>query len=533
MARHTVLEITDSDLKVLQVNQQRKGPVVVEHAFSVDVADLPRDEEGQKTRRERLVTAVKERRLTPGPIAIVLPKQVTIVRTVQLPSADPVELAGMAQFEAEKFIQFNAERHIISHGVMRHDGERGSHVLLAAVDGPVIESAIEASVAAGFEPRIAEVSTISLARAFTQRIHPEPVEGVPPTVLLLNIGRSAADIGILRDGILEAARSQPINLDKLAEESSAAGNSWLDVEVEAPSTQEWIGRLMRFVRQTIEFASREHELPFPSVAYLSGEGSQVDGLANAISMNLGVTVSLFDPMDKFEIAPSIQPSTFPAFAAPIGMLDRLLEEELQPKRREGRVNLIPGKVLESQEASERKLLLVVSATMILITLVLVYLAFDIQSAHKQELERLYREHNRAMRTVVEDIELKQERLEIIDGIKTRQASPLAILDQLTTYPGVGSTIQSGRLTLTNFKYSQAGEVIIAGMALDLEDISSFADFLGKVSWQEEPIFLEIGIPTSQPSDALGRNRPKVWTFSITCKLSNPGAPSGDDEEEES
>ncbi|MBI1290398.1 hypothetical protein GC173_04050 [bacterium] len=528
MAKYAILELTEAEAKLLVASKTKKAPLTIEAVSSVELGDLGKDEEGQATRIERIRKALDRVRLAGAVGGILLPKQQAIVRTAQLPSTDPTELAGMVQFEAEKFIPFNADRHVISHGIIRSEGELGSHVLMAAVDGPVIEFALQASKAIGLEAVVAEVSSISLTRAFLSEV--KPTSDHDHSILLLHIGRHSAEICILRDGALEAARSQTISLDRLAEETQAAGNDWLEVEVENPAMQEWIVRLMRFVRQTIEFASREHDVPAPKIAYLSGEGTRIDGLAGSISMNLGISVVPFLPGTTLARAKDISAEHIAGVANCVGLLERLVAREDSAEADDDRINLLPRIVLEQQAASERRLLLMVSAAMVLITLVLVYLAFDMQARHSSELGKRYLSYNREMRPLVEDIELKEERLEIIEQIRKDQASPLYVLDQLTTFPSIGSTDRKGRLTLSNFKFTQAGDITVEGMALDLEDISLFADYMQKLSWKEQPLFGEVGIPQSQPSDSLGRNRPRVWTFSINCRLFNPDTDTAEEKE---
>jgi Tfp pilus assembly PilM family ATPase len=522
MAKYAILELTDVEARVLVASKQKRKPIVHEAMVNVSFADLAKDEQGMAARLQRMKEATDKLRLGGAIGGIILPKQQAIVRTVQLPSTDDDEIRGMVQFEAEKVIPFDAERHIVSYAILREEGEAGSHVLLSAVDGPVIDHAVEIAKAGGIEPSAAEVSCISLTRGFLQRVKPE-LPDPSSAILLLNVSRHAAEISIIQDGALEAARSQSISLEKIIEETNAAGTHWLDVEVETPTMQEWLVRLMRFVRQTIDFAQREHEVPAPALAYVCGEGSQVEGLVSAIGLSLGIPVLPYNPFEGVTVNNVGDQVVKAAFANAVGMLDRLIEQEEHPGSDAGRINLLPPIVIEQQAASERRVMLAISATMVFITLVLVYLTFDMQTQYRGQLASRYRQYNREMRPIVDDIELKRERLEIIDSIKKQMASPLELMDQLTTFPGMGATNNKGRLTLTNLKYSQTGEVAIAGMSLDLEDVSSFADFLEKLTWRDNLMFAEVGIPQSQPSESLGRGRPRVWTFSINARLYDPNA----------
>ena len=46
MPKFTVIELSDRDAKVLQVSKTKKSEMTLESAFSVDLSDLPSDEEG-------------------------------------------------------------------------------------------------------------------------------------------------------------------------------------------------------------------------------------------------------------------------------------------------------------------------------------------------------------------------------------------------------------------------------------------------------------------------------------------------------
>ncbi|CAN5199194.1 hypothetical protein BH09SUM1_BH09SUM1_24350 [soil metagenome] len=516
MPRYSILEINDAEAKVLQAVQNRKMPLQLEAAFTISLSDLEKDDAGLVARGLRLRDRMRQEKMTPGVAALVVPKQSSIVRTVQLPSGDAIELAGMAQFEAEKFIPFNAERHIISNGILRQDPVNGSQVLITAVDSPVMDAALTIATHAGFEPIFAEVSSISLTRAFSASAEGKATEQ-HGAVILLNIGTHISDIAILRDGALGAARSQSLSLEKLIEELPPDTGS----EEYTDKLQAWVGRLARFVRQTAEFAWREDQIPAATAAYVCGEGSQVVGLASALAIALGIAVHAFDPVVSVPMAPGVTMSagTRAAAANASGALLRLVEEDQNPKLRGGRINLLPIHVIEEQAASERRMLLVISAAMVFIAAILIYLALDMQKEHRDRLTSLYKKYNREMSSVVEDLDLKKKKLAIVDNIKTDRASALVVLDQVSAFPLIGSTLVKGKLTIRDFKYDTTDDVQISGDAMDIEDISNFADYLSKMSYNGGPIFRQVGIPANKPSEALG-NRGRIWEFSITCALSH-------------
>lgn len=526
MSRFMVLELSDSEAKILQVSHTAKTGLLMEDAFSLDLVGL--DREDIAARGARIRDFLKQKKITPAPCGLLIPKQNSIVRLASLPSGDLQELAQMAHFKAEEYIPFNAERHIISHGVLRLDPINGSQVLIAAVDGPVMDKAMAICREAGIEPLVAEVTSIALVRSLTTH---EPKAHEEPSLLALNIGRSQTDISILKDGLLVATRSQPVGIDRLNRDMEKAAEEAGDEEepqdIAIRKIREWIDKIVRFTRQTYDVAVREHDISQTAHLYISGEGGTLQGLAKALEAELHVEVTVFNPAEKVTRAPkgNVDIGVVPGMAAAMGTVQRLIEEDENPKLREGRVNLLPLGVLRAQEASERRLLLMIGATMLFITLVLLYLAYDRQAGFNRDLGNRLRSYNRDMKRVVEDLEAKQDQIDIVESRQSDRAPAMEILDQFSRFPGIGSSLEGGRLTLSSFQYTQGEEVTIAGDALELENIGEFTDYLERMSYGGKPIFLDVGIPTNAPVE-LSRNRGTIWQFTLNARLNTGPAEEG-------
>lgn len=559
MSSYLVLEPSEFGLKVLVAQKKRRKPLAIEHAFAVDCSDLPKDAEGAIQRGVRLKEALRQQRISVNEAAILLPKQSAIVRLAQLPSADEDEIAGMAQFEVEKFIPFHAERHIVSHSILHSDGIEGSSVLLAAVDAPVIEEALAILEPANVDAYVGEVTTIAFQRTF-QAFHADPPESDRCEVLLY-LTRSQTEIVILHEGMPVTARSQAIGMDKLCRDLQQAmhldeaitleklagldlltpddflldGGIASQTSEDGPTTtavgekaRAWIARVVRFIRQTFEHAAREHQIPMDAHIYLAGEGTALRGLQRALSINLKTDVRLFDPMGDVPRAGKgrIDEAILPGMVCALGTAMRLAEEEENPRARANRINLLPREVLEQQEAAERKMLLMVSATMVVITLCLLFLAWQAQQDHNAELRERYTVANEDMEELVEELEEKSFQLDIIRRITENRTPALYILDQIATFEGMGSQRVGGVLTLTDFNYSSRDEVNISGTAITPEDFGRFADFLERMQYQERFVFASVSTPQPDPQNLSRRGQ--VWAFKITAELNDLSG--GDDDE---
>jgi type IV pilus assembly protein PilM len=549
MARYTVLELTESEAKVLQVVKTKKTPLSIEQALVVDLADLEKDEAGSVQRGTRIREKLKERKIVPGAVGMIIPKQNSIVRTAQLPSSDALELQGMALFEAEKFIPFNVERHIISNGILRKDDVQGSHVLITAVDRPVMESAISVATNAGLEPVLAEVSSVALVRAFS---HAGFDHEAHASLVLLNVGRTQTDISIMVDGMLMASRSQNIGYEKLLTDLREALSLQRPVtladlrglKMMAPddfrlegsgavaeedrggnkigdAARGWTQRIVRFIRQTFDFAAREQGIPAASRIYLCGEATLLEGFDQALSINLSVDVQCFDPVGAVPRTAESQDiaAVLPGMANAWGTALRLVEEdESVPGTEDARVNLLPPEVVQQQQSAEKKLLLVISGFMLVITLILLFLAYDTRARDARKLSDRYTKYNREMKSYVDSLDEKEKQLEIIRKITTDRASPMYILNELTKFDRMGSVENGGTLTLTEFKYGTAKELTIAGYAVELDDVNRFSDYMEKLTYGGKRVFHSVGLPQPSPEDLPGRKT--VWKFQITAVLSN-------------
>lgn len=547
MALYTILEVTESEAKVLHMGRTKKTPLTIEAAFALDLSDIEKDEAGNKARGTRLREKLKECKVGSGLVAILLPKQNSIVRTALLPSSDAVELREMARFEAEKFIPFNVERHIISNGVLRRDDVQGSHVLITAVDRPVMEAAIAVATEAGLEPALAEVTSIGLARAYSAA-NPEPEHD--SSLLLLSIGRTQTDISIIHDGLLAATRSQNLGYDKLLADirealgvdrplkladvaglklmapdefslpgAPNAGDGVAGTTAVGDCVRAWIQRLFRFTRQTVEFTLREQNIPAASRVYLTGEASQLAGLEQALSVNLNVEVVPFHPLKDIPRAAGAQVDelVLAGLSAAYGTALRLVEESGEPNKNHERVNLLPPELIQTQLASERKLLLVVSAAMVVITLFLLYLLYDAQASERAALADRYTAYNRKMKPLVDSLEEKKKQLSILRKLTSDRVSPMVILDMISTYPAIGSVPTGGSLTIREFKYGTGRDVTLAGDAINFEDIQHFADYLEKMTFNDQKVFSQVGLPQPAPSELSG-GRGNIWTFTIPAML---------------
>lgn len=212
MAQLVVIEFTDLECKVIAADRSRER-VTVRALVSFP---LPKNDDASARVIERahlLKEALKNNKLHPQRVSIVIPKNYVMARLVTLPSTTDDEIAGMARFEAERHIPFNAERHIISHHVISKLGVSGSQVLLAAVDRPIAQEYLDICTRAGLGVDGLGISSLCLYNAFAFCLRGAVENKVAG---ILNVGHACTDIVISNNGVFSFSRASSLSIGKLA-----------------------------------------------------------------------------------------------------------------------------------------------------------------------------------------------------------------------------------------------------------------------------------------------------------------------------
>lgn len=581
MPRVAALEITDADLKVILATWAKGQPIQIERAISVDLSDLGKDQNGIATRLSRVRDKLKAAENLPQCDAgILLPKQYCVARTVKLPTSSPDEVAGMVQFEAEKHIPFNREQHVISHELLAIGGVEGSDVILAATEEAVARQGAEYIAAGGFEPVFAGVSSLALVHGFLAQSTPE---GTRDPVVLLQIGQIHTDISIVHKGRLVATRAVMYGLstlrnllmegstpfdkvdkdvhEKLLEEMKSFGvpvapgrrvsheqimrlnlnePEALMFDMESEDEEEavelgtftdvghivrgWMHKLAGQVRRTCEFAAREAMLPPPVRLHICGEGAMIRGMDAHLAGELGIEVSVFNPLAKLAPAPTLPKAEMERlveFASLYGCLLILQEKADLRKAAPQRINLLPADVVARYEAQERNVLLTVSATLVLIGAILGFLLWDANNRYAMALAKSHEESIAVMEPRVKELKEKERKVRIIQRLRSDRSSAMQVLDTLAAYDQLGSEPRGGRLTYREVKYVAEDSVTISGMTFSIPDLTRFVDYLRAEKVGGKPLFAAVNVKDQKQTELSGRSG-ILYEFTVLAQFASDG-----------
>lgn len=209
------------------------------------------------------------------------------------------------------------------------------------------------------------------------------------TTLHLDIGHENADLGMQRDGDLLFARN--LNFGGKTFTDALVGHFGLDfakaeelkrtkgrvpvrgegsfpdglTEKTARALQGVLGQLVGLVQSSISFCKvqwKQQDMKIGRVL-LSGEASLLPGLPKALSENLGITVELFDPLDRLDLSQldpdeeSLLRKRPQAFAVAIGLALMAADPRFFS------VQVLPSRLRKKKELRERTAFLVAAGVL--------------------------------------------------------------------------------------------------------------------------------------------------------------------------
>ena len=481
-----------------------------------------------------LRAAVRAAKLKMADAMLALPKMQAIVRNVTLPSTDAAELVQMARFETERHIPFHAERHCTGHHVMRTMGVEGSEVLLAAVDGPIVERALEATQAANLRPRGVTLTSVALTNALILDRR-EWMSG--KTVALIGAGLAELDIVLIHDGRILFARAVALDLrtaleaqlgrqagaeatppdrPRLAHAARMADCMKLRVaEGEAgvaagesnPQLEAWLARLTQELRKTYDFARREMKCPPIDAVVLTGEGAAVKNIDEYFRSQTDSEIALLNPVIEL---PGAREQKFPfeglEFVIALGAA---VAGDLPGAYK---IDLTSPEYYRSQSRGRARRQLVVSAGLICLAIglgVAGWLRFSSIRARQYEAYQVLIDE---MRPRVGELQEMEKKLAIIHNYMNDPNNAMAVLSSISKSPVI-----PGQVTLSRVQYDMGRQVSLTGHAKTPTDLDAFLRDLVNSNHFEQPIDRQ-----QNPANVYGF---PVYSFDLTGELNERGAGS--------
>lgn len=571
---YTAIEMTERECKIAQVTRHKEG-LFIENLLHIT---FPVQEDGtensssNKARRvSALQQALKQARLKPGKVTLLVPKNLVTTRLVQLPSTDPDEITKMARFEAGRHIPFNIERHIISHHILEADELKGSTVLIAAADSTVFQDMIDIINDAGLKLSAVDVSTLGLYNYYLfVRHQPSQIFSSTTTeptgdkfsTALINIGSLTTDIVITQEGKMLFNRSCSVGLTKLYEELSGclpaeySGNalplSELDVlhvqesletllgisstastnEPDSKSTVEndetatlWVeypGNKTKSIKNMVEIVQQWLQRLLLEIRRTYEFARREFDCYPAREIFLSGEGALFKNIEQFFLVnlgvksyflnpvqdlPLIKPELTATITYPQIFVECLGSLLRQFTPESIKINLIPEIYVKRELAQQRRTSYLTQGTLVVAIIILTVIYLYQQITYRERLLNWYLEQNKKLSPAVAELTDKGKKLAIIQKHLRDKRSALAILDAISQFE-----FMPQRVSLTNFQYEKDVSVQLNGHALSIPDLNLFESSLEKTGF-----FSSVTTKQRSTTTLPGRSQ-EIYAFTIVCEL---------------
>ena len=230
-----------------------------------------------------------------------------------------IEMERMNESDAKKVIRWEAEQHVpfdirsveLDFQILDPEAEAPQmQVLLVAAKRELVENKVSLLMDAGLQPAAIDVDAFALHNAFEHN-YPEGMEGV---VALVNIGHEVTNVNILEDGVPILTRDIPFGSRKIredlqreknltAEEAEEIVQGRADLDMLSNFVETGAGEVAVGVERASAFLMTQQAGAGLGRIYLSGGGSRVPGMAEALGRRLSVETQVINPFERVPIRP--------------------------------------------------------------------------------------------------------------------------------------------------------------------------------------------------------------------------------------
>lgn len=271
---------------------------------------------------------IKDSHITATSAFIAVSGNSVVVRPVRIPKMAESTLRKSIKFEASRYVPNSPEDSYIEFEILGDSDEGQMDVLMVAAPKDIVDTRIQACVAAGLEVEAVDIEAFAMYRALveTDQVHDWGAE----TVALVDIGATSTAMSIVRSGSFAMTRVMPTggqaftdvlkNYFKLSEEDAESGKTQLDVrgllDDETPKEnpplrviQPQLDDLVREIRRSLNyFQSQQSPGGEPSTVkrvLITGNGARMVGLADYVGQKLNMPAQRLGVFDnpRFTNAP--------------------------------------------------------------------------------------------------------------------------------------------------------------------------------------------------------------------------------------
>lgn len=306
------IDIGSSSVKLVQLREVKGGfqllnlgisplppEAIVDNAImdSTSVVEVIRNlVESQKLKTKNVATSISGHSV--------------IIRKIQMPIMTEEELESSIQWEAEQYIPFEISEVNLDFQILGPDPKDPSqmNVILVAAKKDFVNDYVTVFRESGLNPVVMDIDCFAIENAFDASLG-----GGEEIVALINLGASAMNVNIMRDGVSAFTRDIQVGGNMFNEEiqkrlglsSDDAEKAKLGVDlddVDPEAIREIVGdavdNLTQEVQRSLDFFSATSADEKVQRLYITGGVAKTQQVRDALEQRLGIPVEVFNPFDR-------------------------------------------------------------------------------------------------------------------------------------------------------------------------------------------------------------------------------------------
>jgi type IV pilus assembly protein PilM len=233
-----------------------------------------------------------------------------IIKKIEMDRMKEAEARQVIRWEAEQHVPFDIKSVELDFQVLDPDAAGVQmQVLLVAAKRELVENKVSLIMDAGLNPSIIDVDAFALHNAFELN-YPEGMRGI---VALVNMGHEMTNVNILEDGVPILTRDIPFGSRKLREDLQRERGLTAEQAEDVVQGRGELQGLDQFVQTSADevavgieraaaFLMTQQADAGLGRIYLSGGGSRIPGMPQALGSRMGVETQVVNPFERVPVA---------------------------------------------------------------------------------------------------------------------------------------------------------------------------------------------------------------------------------------
>lgn len=317
------IDIGSKSIKIIELNKSGTSWLVKSSGavgYTGNSPDKAVDDNELKNISEIVSKMLAQIGATSKEVNIALPESLVFTRLIKFPMLSDEEVSAAVKWEAEQYIPIPVSEAVIQYSIIdRNEKKQQTSVLLVAAPKNIVEKYVKVIRLAGLTPVSAETELTALSRSLS------PEKG---TSMLLDIGSSATDMSVVKDGNIVFSRSIPVageaftrsvsqglgvTVQQAEEYKKTYGLDSSQLEGKVKTALDPVLKMVvDEIKKAIHFYSSENEnTETLSSVVITGGASTMPNLVSYLTENLGIETVVGDPFMKMNLDPDTLKSLVP------------------------------------------------------------------------------------------------------------------------------------------------------------------------------------------------------------------------------